>query len=107
MGRQLRRKIGLFDLTSSGVGMILGAGIYALIGNAAGAAGNSVWISFLLGALISSFTGLSYAELPSMIPKAAAEHSYAREAFEGDLAPFLIGWIIIFTEVVCALLLQG
>lgn len=51
--------------------------------------------------------GLSYAELPSMIPKTVAEYSYAREAFEGDLAPFLIGWIIIFTEVVCALLLQG
>lgn len=100
MDGKLRREIGLFGLTASGVGMILGAGIYALIGKAAGVAGNSVWMSFLLGALISSFTGLSYAELSSMIPKAAAEVSYAREAFEGNLAPFLIGWIIIFTEVV-------
>ena len=100
MGRELRRKIGLSGLTSYGVGMILGAGIYALIGSASGVAGNSVWVSFLLGALISSFTGLSYAELSSMIPKAAAEYSYAKEAFKGDLAPFLIGWIIIFTEAV-------
>jgi APA family basic amino acid/polyamine antiporter len=102
MGGGLSRKIGLFGLTASGVGMILGAGIYALIGRAAGVAGNSVWISFLIGALISSFTGLSYAELSSMIPRAAAEVSYAREAFKGDLAPFLIGWIIIFTETVSA-----
>jgi len=80
--------------------MILGAGIYALIGKATGVAGNTVWMSFLLGALISSFTGLSYAELSSMIPKAAAEVSYAKEAFKGNLTPFLIGWIIIFTEVV-------
>lgn len=80
--------------------MILGAGIYALIGKAAGVARNTVWMSFLLGALISSFTGLSYAELSSMIPKAAAEVSYAKEAFESNLTPFLIGWIIIFTEVV-------
>ena len=100
MNRKLRRKIGLFGLTASGVGMILGAGIYALIGKAAGVAGNTVWMSFLLGALISSFTGLSYAELSSMIPKAAAEVSYAKEAFKGNLTPFLIGWIIIFTEVV-------
>jgi APA family basic amino acid/polyamine antiporter len=100
MGRELRRKIGLSSLTSYGVGMILGAGIYALIGSAAGVAGNSVWMSFLLGALISSFTGLSYAELSSMIPKAAAEYNYAKEAFRGDLMPFLIGWIIIFTEAV-------
>lgn len=99
---ELERKIGLFGLTASGVGMILGAGIYALIGRAAGVAGNSVWISFLLGAFISSFTGLSYAELSSTIPKAAAEYSYAKEAFKGDLTPFLIGWIIIFTESVSA-----
>lgn len=100
MGLELRRKIGLFGLTASGVGMILGAGIYALIGNAAGVTGNSVWISFLLGAFISSFTGLSYAELSGMIPRAAAEVSYVKAAFRGNLAPFLTGWIIIFTEVV-------
>ena len=100
MGKELRRKIGLFAVTASGVGMILGAGIYALIGNAAGVTGNTVWISFLLGAFISSFTGLSYAELSSMIPKAAAEVSYVKEIFKGNLAPFLTGWIIIFTEIV-------
>jgi APA family basic amino acid/polyamine antiporter len=100
MGKELRRKIGLFGVTASGVGMILGAGIYALVGNAAGVTGNSVWMSFLLGAFISSFTGLSYAELSSMMPKAAAEVSYVKEAFKGNLAPFLIGWIILFTEIV-------
>lgn len=100
MSKELRRQVGLFGLTTYGVGMILGAGIYALIGNAAAASGNSVWISFLIGALISSFTGLSYAELSSMIPRAAAEYSYAKEAFRSDLVPFLVGWIIISTEVV-------
>lgn len=100
MGEGLQRKIGLFGLTASGVGMILGAGIYALVGSAAGIAGNPVWVSFLLGAFISSFTGLSYAELASMLPKAAAEVSYVKEAFRTELASFLIGWIIIFTEMV-------
>ncbi len=96
----LKRQIGLLGVTAYGVGTILGAGIYALIGSAAGIAGNSVWMSFLLGAFISSFTGLSYAELSSMIPKSAAEYSYAKEAFRSDLAPFLIGWLIIFTGTV-------
>jgi len=50
MSGGLRREIGLLGLTAYGVGTILGAGIYALIGSAAGIAGNSVWISFLLGA---------------------------------------------------------
>ncbi len=102
MGGELKRRIGLFGLTAYGVGMILGAGIYALIGAAAGVTGNSLWLSFLLGAFISSFTGLSYAELSSTIPRSAAEYTYAKEAFGGDLAPFLIGWIIIFTETVSA-----
>jgi len=59
----------------------LGAGIYALIGAAAGVVGNSLWVSFLLGAFMSSFTGLSYAELSSTIPRSAAEYSYEKEAF--------------------------
>lgn len=48
MGR-LKREVGLVGLTAYGVGIILGAGIYALIGIAAGTAGNSVWVSFLIG----------------------------------------------------------
>ena len=46
---ELTRHMGLFHLTMYGVGLILGAGIYVLIGEAAGFAGNSMWISFLLG----------------------------------------------------------
>ena len=69
----LSRSIGLFGAVTYGVGIILGAGIYVLIGPAAGLAGNSVWLSFIIGAIISSFTGLSYAELSTMFPKAAAE----------------------------------
>ncbi|MCL7414290.1 MAG: amino acid permease, partial [ANME-2 cluster archaeon] len=78
---KLKRELGLFEVTMAGVGVILGAGIYALIGQAAGLAGNSVWISFCLAALIALFTGLSYAELSSMYPKASAEYEYTANAF--------------------------
>jgi len=97
----LRRTLGLFEVTISGVGIILGAGIYALIGEAAGLAGNAVWISFALSALVAVFTGLSYAELASMFPKAAAEYEYTSQAF-GRFAAFLVGWLTIFSGVVGA-----
>jgi APA family basic amino acid/polyamine antiporter len=85
-----------------GVGLILGAGIYALIGDAAGEAGNSVWISFVLAAIASVFTGLSYAELSSMYPKAAAEYSFVKNAFKNNFVAFLVGWLTLFVAVISA-----
>jgi APA family basic amino acid/polyamine antiporter len=90
----LKRELGLTEVTLSGVGIILGAGIYALIGKAAALAGNSVWLSFTLASLIAVFTGLSYAELSSMFPRASAEHEYTSNAFGKRLA-FIIGWLKI------------
>lgn len=69
---KLKRELGLFETTFYGIGVILGAGIFALIGPAAGMVGNGLWISFLVGAIVASFTGLSYAELSTMFPHAAA-----------------------------------
>ncbi len=97
----LKRELGLLEVTLSGVGIILGAGIYALIGKAAGLAGNSVWLSFALSALVAVFTGLSYAELSSMFPKAGAEYEYVTNAFGKRLA-FIIGWLIIWSGVIGA-----
>lgn len=85
-----------------GVGLILGAGIYVLIGQAAALAGDLVWASFLLAASISVFTGLSYAELAAMYPHAAAEYVYVRRAFERPFFAYLVGWLIVFAAVVSA-----
>ncbi len=71
-----------------------------MIGPASGLAGNAVWISFVIGAVISSFTGLSYAELSTMFSKAAAEYVFAREAFNSRFWAFLLGWLIVFAGVV-------
>jgi APA family basic amino acid/polyamine antiporter len=98
---ELKRELGLLEVTLSGVGIIIGAGIYALIGKAAGLAGNSVWISFAISALVAVFTGLSYAELSSMFPKASAEHEYTLRAF-GKRMAFIIGWLIILSGVIGA-----
>jgi APA family basic amino acid/polyamine antiporter len=90
---QLRRALGLVECTLMGVGVILGAGIYALVGKAAGLAGNAVWLSFALAALVAGFTGLSYAELSSFIPKAGGQYYYAQRAF-GNFAAFLVTWLL-------------
>jgi len=64
----------LGSLVFYGVGLTLGAGIYSILGEAAGTAGKALWLSFLLGSLAALLTGLSYAELATMFPKAGAEY---------------------------------
>lgn len=98
---KLKRELGLWDATLCGVGVILGAGIYALVGKAAGMAGNSVWLSFIIAAIVASLTGLSYAELSSMFPKAGAEYEYTKKSF-GRKTAFVLGWMIIFGGVFSA-----
>jgi APA family basic amino acid/polyamine antiporter len=97
---KLKREIGLLEAIFYGVGVILGAGVFALIGQAAGLAGNSLWVSFAISAFIAVFTGLSYAELSAMYPKTAAEFVYIKKAYGSDFWAFIISWLLIFTGVV-------
>ena len=94
--------MGLFHTTMYGIGLILGAGIYVLIGEAAGIAGNAVWLSFIFGAIAAVFAGLSYAELASMYPKAAAEYVFVKNAFRSNFLAFIIGWLTLFTSIIAA-----
>jgi APA family basic amino acid/polyamine antiporter len=98
----LKRSVSLFTLTLYGVGVILGAGIYAIIGKAAGEAGNSLWLSFLIAAFASMFTGLSYMELIPMFPQSAAEYVYVKKASESRLVAFVVGWVVLVAGVVSA-----
>jgi len=97
----LKRELGLLEVTLSGVGIILGAGVYVLIGQAAGLAGNAIWLAFGLSAIMALLTGLSYAELSSMFPKAGAEYDYITNAFNSRLA-FVIGWLVFLSGVLAA-----
>jgi APA family basic amino acid/polyamine antiporter len=94
--------MGLFHLTMYGVGLILGAGIYVLIGEAAGFAGNAVWISFILGSVVALFAGLSFAELSSIFPKVAAEYIFVKNAFKNNFFAFIIGWLTAITTMITA-----
>jgi amino acid transporter len=93
---ELRRSLGLASLTFYGVGLILGAGIYSILGKAAGIAGEALWMSFLLGSLAALLTGLSYAELATMFPRAGAEYVYVREAWPRlSWLPGTLGWVLV------------
>ena len=76
MTATLKRSLSLGLVTFYGLGTILGAGIYVLIGAVAAAAGPWMPLSFLLAAVIAAVTALSYAELVRRMPLCAAEASY-------------------------------
>ena len=97
----LHRVLGLVEVTAGGVGIIIGAGIYVLLGAATGHAGALVWVAFLVAAMLSALTGLSYAELSSMFPSAAGEYEYTRHAMPEWVA-FIVGWTMIVGLVVAA-----
>jgi APA family basic amino acid/polyamine antiporter len=80
-GRKLERALGIPLLSLYGIGSILGAGIYSVIGEAAGRSGGALWMSFGLAALIAGLTAASYAELATALPRAGAEYAYLRRAF--------------------------
>lgn len=98
----LSREAGLFRVVSYGVGNIIGAGIYVLVGDASGLAGGAVWLAFLLGAIVALFTGLSYAELAALYPKAASEYIFLGRAYGNRALSFLTQWMMLITEIVAA-----
>lgn len=73
----------------------MGAGIFTIIGSAAGLVGNALWVSLLFAGAAAFLTALSYAELIAMMPKARAEYQFLKAGFpEAPLVSFLAGFLI-------------
>lgn len=98
--RKLKRSLSLFMLTFYGLGTIIGAGIYVLVGKVAGEAGQFAPASFLIAALLASFTAFSYAELVARFPRSAGEAVYVQEAFNWQPLARLIGFLIVLVGIV-------
>jgi amino acid transporter len=96
----LRRALGFWALVAFGVGDILGAGIYALVGKVAGAAGDRAWLAFAVALVVASLTALSYAEWGSRVPRSAGEAAFLRVAFRRAWLPVLVGWMVLFSGMV-------
>ncbi len=98
----LKRALSLPLLTFYGLGNILGAGIYVLIGKVAAHAGYQAPLSFLLAALLAVFTAFSYAELAARYPLSAGEVIYVHKALGIRLLSIMVGLLIITTGIVSA-----
>ena len=96
----LKRSLSLPLITFYGLGTILGAGIYVLIGKVAGAAGMYAPISFGLAAVIAGFTAFSYAELSARYPRSAGEAVYVQEAFHTFWLSASVGWAVVATGII-------
>ena len=88
---QLARHITLFALIVYGVGDMVGAGIYATIGEAAGRLGNAVWLSFAVSMVAALLTGLSYASISSRYPRAAGAAYVTNRAFRRPFLSYMVG----------------
>ncbi len=98
----LKRTLSLPLVAFYGLGTILGAGIYALVGEVAKQAGSFTPLSFLIASIIAIFTAVSYAELSSRFPQSAGSALYVRRAFDKKWLSGLIGWIVVLTGVISA-----
>jgi amino acid transporter len=91
----LKRTIGPTQLMLMGVGSMLGAGIYGLIGKAAGVMGGAVWMAFLVAMAAALLTGVSYASIASRYPKAGGAAYAAQRAFRAPWLGYLVGLMIV------------
>src|SRR5215470_13744613 len=127
--RKMKRSLGAFDLTCLGIGAIIGAGIFSLVGSAAAGqvfsgkmqtpvsnfliawlngsevvlgrqgAGPALVISFVVAALACGFAALCYAELASMIPVSGSAYTYSYATL-GEFIAWIIGWDLILEYAV-------
>jgi len=101
----LKRVLGAFDLTLLGIGGVIGAGIFALVGTAAAGdsarpgAGPALMLSFLLTGVACAFCGLCYAEFASLVPISGSAYTYAYATL-GELIAWIIGWDLILEYAV-------
>lgn len=91
----LNRSLNFVQLAFYGIGSIVGAGVYSVIGAAAGDTGNHLWLSFITAGFAAFLTALSYAEMASMFPKSGAEYQFLKRAFpDQPIFSFMAGWLI-------------
>jgi APA family basic amino acid/polyamine antiporter len=97
---RLRRVLGPIQLTSLGIGAIIGAGIFVATGAAAhNVAGPALMLSYTVAGITCVFAALCYAEFASMVPVAGSAYTYAYATL-GELFAWIIGWDLVLEYAV-------
>lgn len=91
---QLKKVLGVRDLTSMGIAAVIGAGIFSTIGQAAFNGGPGVSLLFVITAVTCGFSALCYAEFASRVPAAGSAYTYSYVVF-GEIIAWIIGWALI------------
>lgn len=98
----LKRSLTALNLTTLGIGAIIGAGIFVLSGQAAAMyAGPAIVLSFIVSGMACGFAGLCYAEFASMIPIAGSAYTYSYATL-GEFLAWIIGWDLILEYLFAA-----
>ena len=87
----LVQTIGRWQILFYGLGSMLGAGVYSLIGKAAGVLGNAVWLAFVAAMIAALLTGLSYASVGSRYPKAGGAAYVTERASRKPWLSYVVG----------------
>jgi basic amino acid/polyamine antiporter, APA family len=101
-GTALKRAIGPQLLTVFIVGDILGAGIYALVGEVGAEVGGAIWTAFMAAFVLALFTAFAYAELVSKYPRAAGAALYTHKAFALPFFTFMVAFAVMSSGIASA-----
>ncbi len=98
----LKKTLTGLNLTTLGIGAIIGAGIFVLTGQAAAQyAGPAIVLSFIISGIACAFAGLCYAEFASMIPISGSAYTYSYATL-GEFLAWIIGWDLILEYLFAA-----
>jgi APA family basic amino acid/polyamine antiporter len=99
---ELRRGIGPWLLLFFVLGDIVGAGIYALVGEVGGLVGGAIWAAFLCAFVLAIFTAASYAELVTKYPRAGGSATYVNNAFRNSFVSFMVAFAVMASGITSA-----
>jgi basic amino acid/polyamine antiporter, APA family len=98
----LKRGIGRVLLLFFVVGDIVGAGIYALVGEVGAVTGGAIWTAFLSAFVLAAFTAASYVELVTKYPRAGGSATYAHNAFRTPFVSFIVAFAVAASSITSA-----
>lgn len=100
--QRLARSLTLTHAVLYGLGVTIGAGIYVLVGIAAGRSGMHAPLAFAGAALVMAFSAASFAELGTRMPVSASEAAYAQAAFKRKWLSLAVGLLVVITAIISA-----
>src|SRR3954449_11841571 len=92
--------LGVRQAAFIGVGAMVGAGIFALLGAAGEVAGAAVWISFLIAGAVAALQGYSFAKFGATFPTAGGLLEYVKRGFGDGHITGVIAWLLLAANAI-------